>query len=117
MEKEVNAVNSEYLKNLKMDNWRMGAVQNLLTKKDHPINRFNIGNLKTLWEIPKLKNIIIRDEIVKFYKEYYSSDIMTLTVLGKESIDELSNKIIEFFSDIPKRRLDDFAQWLMTEGD
>lgn len=42
-----------------------------------------IGNKDTLDTIPKSKGINTRDELLKFHSKYYSSNIMSLAVLGK----------------------------------
>lgn len=41
------------------------------------------GNRETLCTIPMSKGINIRDEVLKFYSDFYSSNIMSLVVLGK----------------------------------
>lgn len=41
------------------------------------------GNKDTLDTIPKSKGINTRDELLKFHSKYYSSNIMSLAVLGK----------------------------------
>lgn len=41
------------------------------------------GNKDTLLAIPLQRNQDIREELLKFHKRYYSSNVMALTVLGK----------------------------------
>jgi len=48
----------------------------------HPWSRFTIGNLKSLKEIPLKKGIDLREELFKWYKKYYSANVMKLCVLG-----------------------------------
>ena len=56
--------------------------------------------MKTLKEnVPS--NINVREALLKFHKEYYSSTIMKLAVLGKENIEDLEKMVIAKFSDIP----------------
>lgn len=43
----------------------------------------HLGNKYTLKTAPKEKNINIREELLKFHSEWYSSNIMALAVLGK----------------------------------
>ena len=47
-EREMNAVNSEYQKNLQQDYWRMRQVKRNLYNPNHPANHFEIGTLETL---------------------------------------------------------------------
>lgn len=39
----------------------------------------------------------MRDELLKFHSEYYSSNIMGLCVLGKESLDQLQDLVVPLF--------------------
>lgn len=44
-----------------------------------------------------------RRKLLEWYHQHYSADRMTLSVLGKETLDELSVEVSKFFSPIPKR--------------
>ncbi len=46
--REVNAVNSEYQKNIMNDGWRQFRIASQFAKDGHPERKFNIGNLETL---------------------------------------------------------------------
>lgn len=46
------------------------------------------------------KGLNIRDELLKFHQEWYSSNIMGLAVLGKQSLDELEALVLKFFTPI-----------------
>jgi insulysin len=48
VEREKNAVHSEYQMQLKADNWRAAAVIRAIANPEHPHSRFNIGALETL---------------------------------------------------------------------
>ena len=63
-EREVNAVNSEYQKNIMNDGWRLFRIRGQFTKKDHPEQKFNIGNLETLGNVD-------RKELIEFYNKYF----------------------------------------------
>lgn len=41
------------------------------------------GNKVTLETLPKEKGIDPREELLKFHKQYYSANLMGLSVLGK----------------------------------
>lgn len=43
---------------------------------------------------------VFRDELLKFHKTWYSSNIMTLSVLGKESLDDLENMVNSLFENV-----------------
>jgi len=48
VEREKNAVHSEYQLQLKADNWRASAVMSEVMNPAHPESRFSIGSLETL---------------------------------------------------------------------
>ncbi|KAL1396625.1 hypothetical protein pipiens_010394 [Culex pipiens pipiens] len=104
-EREINAVHSEHEKNLSMDVWRIRQVNKSLCDPKHPYNKFGTGSKKTLLEDPKLSKINIREELMKFHSKWYSANIMSLAVFGKESLDELESMVVSMFSDIENKNV------------
>lgn len=90
-EREINAVDSENQKNLLSDMWREFQLFRSTSAKDHPFNKFGTGNKETLTD-PK-----IRDELLNFYKQFYSSNLMKLCVYGKEDLETLEKWVNESF--------------------
>lgn len=105
-DREINAVNSEHEKNLATDVWRIRQVNKALSDPNHPYSKFGTGNEKTLKEDPKQMGINVRDELLKFHDEWYSANIMCLSVYGKESLDELEAMIIPRFSEIVNKNVE-----------
>ncbi|KAI5965382.1 STE23 [Candida pseudojiufengensis] len=103
--REINAVDSENKKNLQNDNWRLYQLDKLNSNLNHPYNGFSTGNYYTLHDLPESKGVNVRDTLLKFYNESYSSNIMSLVILGKEDLDTLSTWAIEKFSSIPNKNL------------
>lgn len=101
--RELEAVNSEFLKNLDNDDWRLQQLSKSLSDPQHDYFKFNIGNLSTLRDIPLEKNINTRDELLKFHDKWYSANIMCLAVLGKESLEELTNLVVPKFAPIKNK--------------
>ncbi|XP_030382565.1 insulin-degrading enzyme [Scaptodrosophila lebanonensis] len=104
-EREINAVNSEHEKNLSSDLWRIKQVHRHLAKPDHAYSKFGSGNKSTLYEIPKSKNIDLREELLKFHKNWYSANIMCLAVIGKESLNKLEEIVVDKFSEIENKNV------------
>lgn len=104
-EREINAVHSEHEKNLSMDVWRIRQVNKSLCDPSHPYNKFGTGNKKTLLEDPKSNNINIREELMNFHSKWYSANIMSLAVCGKESLDELEDMVVQLFSAIENKNV------------
>lgn len=98
-EREMNAVNSEYQKNLESDNWREFQLHCSLYRKGHPANQFNIGNRDTLGGTT-------REELLAFYNQHYSANTMTLSVVGQDSLDQLEQWARKYYSGIENRQLD-----------
>ena len=92
-EREVNAVNSEYQKNIMNDGWRLFRIRGQFTKEGHPERKFNIGNLETLGDIK-------REELIDFYNNYYSANRMGLSLLSTHSLDEMEQWVASYFSSI-----------------
>ncbi|XP_062560794.1 insulin-degrading enzyme isoform X2 [Armigeres subalbatus] len=109
-EREINAVHSEHEKNLSTDVWRIRQVNKSLCDPKHPYNKFGTGSKKTLLEDPKLNNINIREELMKFHAKWYSANIMSLAVFGKESLDELEGMVVGMFSEIENKNVTS-PQW------
>ncbi|KAH9648280.1 Insulin-degrading enzyme-like 1 (peroxisomal) [Citrus sinensis] len=54
-----------------------------LSSEDHPYHKFGTGNWETLEVRPKAKGLDTRHELIKFYNEHYSSNLMHLVVYSK----------------------------------
>ena len=74
-EREVNAVNSEYQKNLENDSWRQYALEDTMVREGHPARHFSIGSRETLAGTT-------REELLAFHHRYYSANRMTLALTG-----------------------------------
>jgi len=48
VDREINAINSEYEIDINGDSWKIMNLFNLLSKDSHPASRFTIGNTETL---------------------------------------------------------------------
>ncbi|KAI8562238.1 hypothetical protein RHMOL_Rhmol03G0019100 [Rhododendron molle] len=101
--REIRAVNSENQKNLLSDTWRMDQLQKHLSSKDHPYHRFSTGNLDSLDVWPKERGVDTRLELLSFYEEHYSANIMHLVVYAKENLDKIESLVENIFQEIPNK--------------
>ena len=111
LDRELRAVDSENKKNLQSDAWRLSQLAKSLSNPRHPYHHFSTGNLQTLRDDPEKRGVKIRDEFIRFYERHYSANRMKLVVLGRESLDDLENWVVELFSevknqDLPQNRWD-----------
>uniref|UniRef100_A0A6C0EBY8 Peptidase M16 N-terminal domain-containing protein n=1 Tax=viral metagenome TaxID=1070528 RepID=A0A6C0EBY8_9ZZZZ len=96
--REMKAVNAEHSKNLSNDQRILYELQKKIYVKNHPYKHFSTGTYETL----NLPNIY--DELRKFHKKYYASQLMNL-VIGINNtikIDELKKIIADTFGKIAK---------------
>lgn len=102
VDREKNAVNSEYSSKLKDDGRRMYSAEKATYNPDHPMSHFAVGSLDTLADRPDAP---VRDDLLTFWKGHYSANLMTLTVYGKQSLDGLEKMVRPRFSAIENRKL------------
>lgn len=98
VDKERNAVDSEYKLKLKDDVRRLYQVHKETVNPDHPFAKFSVGDLSTLEDRHERS---VRDELIAFYQTYYSANLMGLVLLGPQSLDELEAYATTFFQGIP----------------
>nr|XP_009388449.1 PREDICTED: insulin-degrading enzyme-like 1, peroxisomal isoform X2 [Musa acuminata subsp. malaccensis] len=98
--REIKAVDSENQKNLLSDGWRVSQLQKHLSSKNHPYHKFSTGNWNTLEVIPKSNGLDTRLELLKFYEENYSANLMHLVVYGREDLDAIQSLVERNFSNI-----------------
>ncbi|EGV62059.1 metalloprotease [Yamadazyma tenuis] len=104
-DREINAVDSENKKNLQNDLWRFYQLEKSTSNPKHPYNHFSTGNHVTLGDEPLSKSLNVREILLDFHDKNYSSNLMNLVILGKESLDELTAFAIEKFSSIANKHL------------
>lgn len=91
VDKEINAVNSEYLNSLNSKAFRLEALCKNFIKKGNPEGRFNCGNSETLRQENGL------EEVINLWKTKYSSNLMSLVICGSGNVENLI-KIANLFS-------------------
>ena len=84
-DRELEAVNSEYEGNVSKDAWRISQLEKSTSNPDHPYSRFSIGNTESLRTVPKQRGIDIRQVLLDFHRDHYSSNRMSLAVLGNRT--------------------------------
>ena len=94
IKKEMNAVDSEHMKNLNNDNRKLFHLYNIIANIDSPLNTFSTGNLKTL-DIANIKNLIL-----SFYNNYYTTDNISICIISSLSKDTMYNTLLNTFGKI-----------------
>ena len=99
--REINAINSEHMKNLNSDNWINRQIIHNLAKEDNIINRFSTGSHETLGDNYEK----IRESMISFYKQYYCANNMCLTITSNIDINYIEKIIIKYFSEILENKV------------
>ncbi|KJE93448.1 insulin degrading enzyme, variant 1 [Capsaspora owczarzaki ATCC 30864] len=104
-EKELNAVNSEHEKNVKSDAWRNFQLEKFTSRPGHPFAKFGTGNHETLATRPEAAGVNVREALLKFHEDFYSSNLMTLSLVGPYSLDVLTELVTSKFSAVKNKKL------------
>ncbi|MCL9774535.1 insulinase family protein [Vibrio methylphosphonaticus] len=104
LDKERQAVDSEYKLKLHDDGRRLYQVQKETINPAHPFAKFSVGNLDTLSD---RNGQSIRDEILHFHQQQYSADLMTLALIGPHSLDELQQWVESKFDGVINQQRQD----------
>lgn len=97
VERERNAVDSEYRLKLKSDERRLDQLLKTTGNPAHPYNRLSVGNLSTLTDRPKQP---LMTELKKLYRQYYQASNMKLVVLGAEPLPQLETLVRDRFQQV-----------------
>ena len=98
VDREKNAVHSEYQMQKKEDSWRQFMTSKLAMNPEYAGSKFSIGSLDTL-------SGDVKEELKSFQMEQYSADQMGVVVLSNESIAEMRKWIEPLVRLIPNREL------------
>lgn len=96
--REINAINSEHMKNYHNDMWRLNHFLTNLSDKDSIINKFTTGNLDSL----KKKNV--REKMIEFYNSYYCSNNITVALITPDNITDVNKLFSNIFNKIPNKK-------------
>lgn len=102
VDRERNAVHSEFSSKLKDDGRRFYSVKKAVSNPEHAFNQFAVGNLSTL---ENTEENPLRPDLIEFWKQHYSSNLMTLAVYGPQSLDQLEAMVRGRFNAIENRNL------------
>lgn len=98
VDREKNAVHSEYSMKIKDDARRIREVLKDTRNPEHPSSQFSVGNLDTLAD---RENDALIDDLKALYKENYTASRMSLSLVGREDLDTLEKWAREKFTAIP----------------
>lgn len=100
VKREIKAVNSEFNNTKSNDSWRINQISISELNDKSILNKFTIGNTKSIEKAAKKKNLNLRNEAYKFYKKYYKPSVMTLVVLSNLNLEEMKNICFNYFYEL-----------------
>jgi insulysin len=129
--RELNAIDSEHRKNDQSDVFRIWQLFKDLSIPGHPFGKFGTGSIATLtqaakdMEARKADNNSVsaaeegkrevndgvfvgretRRRLIEWWETHYCASIMSLSIIGRESLDELTKLALDHFSAVPNRGL------------
>lgn len=98
VQKERNAVHSEYKLKIKDDWRRFNEAVKQTANQHHPMTQFSVGNLDTLSH-SETHNIL--QDVKEHHKKYYSAGIMSLVVVGNYPVETLMKWTEQKFDKVP----------------
>ncbi len=99
LESERNIVHSEYMARIRDDGRRENDVLNQVLNPDNSTTGFAVGSRETLADRPEGEPSL-RERVIDFYERHYDADVMHLTVIGPQPLDELEPLVSERFAAI-----------------
>jgi len=104
MQREREAVDSEFQMALPSDDNRILQIFGGLSKPGHPMAKFMWGNLTSL-SPQGMTNSDLHSRLHKFWSRHYTAQSMCLTVQSQHSLDTMQEWVVETFAEVPNNGL------------
>ncbi|KFZ37947.1 peptidase M16 [Shewanella mangrovi] len=101
VDRERHAIESEFRLKQKDDIRRVYQVLKETVNPQHPFSKFSVGNLETLAGEPAQ----LREELLQFYQQNYSANLMSLCLVAPCSLDELEILAHKHFALVKNQQL------------
>ncbi len=102
-QKELTNLDSEWRMLADDEGFNIAATQFINLNPGHPFSgNISVGNLQTLTDKPGSN---LHDELHRFYKTYYSANVMTLAMESNLSLDDMEARIKKYFSGLKNRNI------------
>ena len=99
IDKEINAVDSEFEIDRVSNQWRYFRLLQILSNGSHPFHQFNIGNAETL----NISNI--QSSLSQYFSKHFSSNLMALVLYGRENVTQLLSMVNYTFNNISNKEI------------
>lgn len=108
VERELRAIDSEYLNSVSSDSWRNFQLLKSYANDEHPFHKFGCGNYETLTNGGDINGERAelsggtnpRDDLIQFFEDNYQTPKMKLCVVGRAGLDHLQETVEQTFGAI-----------------
>lgn len=97
VERELQAINSEFTNYCNHDGWRANEVFKCIANPNHPFKKFSVGNATSL----NIENIV--NHVKNLYESKYSANLMNLCIVSNIEFDNLETHVKTMFEQIPNK--------------
>ena len=88
--REINAIDSEFRKNFTSELRRVWQIEkSAMTDSESALNKFPTGNSQSLPNETEEEKAALRQALKEYHQDCYSSNIMSLVLIGNYDLDEL----------------------------
>lgn len=98
MERELEAVESEFQNNIYNDAYRINQIYASMVRDEHPASTFTWGDLRTLKH--GIDSKLLHKILHEFRRKYYKSNRMNLCIQSSMNLDILQAIVYRYFNDI-----------------
>ena len=105
MQREREAVDSEFQMALPSDDNRIIQIFGALAGADHPMGKFMWGNLKSL-KPEKMTDPEIHSRLHQFWSRHYTAQHLYLALQSQHSLDTIQEWVLHCFADVPNNGLE-----------
>ena len=102
VQKEINAVNSEWLTHRQSDQFVQQRVAANTGNLSHPRVQLGVGNLTTL----NKDESALLTELNTFHNNYYSANLMKLVLVGNQTPEQLAKLAKQYFANIENKGIE-----------
>ncbi|KAH7648942.1 secreted insulinase like peptidase [Cryptosporidium bovis] len=82
------------------EKWAMKTIEREVCEASTSFNRDILGNKNIFLNNPNLSSGELYDRVIDYFNNYYSPNIMTLSVVGREPLEKLEKYVIKSFGNI-----------------
>ncbi|KAH8583782.1 secreted insulinase like peptidase [Cryptosporidium sp. chipmunk genotype I] len=103
LEPAMEALQADFEVLMGISSIKLKQILKELSVEGHINHGFHMGNMKKLIANIDFDLEALLFELIKFYSSYYSSNLMTISIVSDKSIDELESLARTFFDEIPNQ--------------